>query len=117
MSDITKYDAACTAIAECHKLDEVKDWIDKADALIAYAKQANDTELERMSLGIKNRATIRLGELSAALESHQGINLPNVLGGGHSGEGKRKVLEKAKISKTKAHEEVKALYKNRILLK
>ena len=39
------YEAAKTALATCEQIDECKDWADKAMALAAYARQANDDEL------------------------------------------------------------------------
>jgi hypothetical protein len=36
------YDAMCVAIANCHEVDEVKDFRDKAIAFEAYARQAKD---------------------------------------------------------------------------
>jgi N6-adenosine-specific RNA methylase IME4 len=70
--ELIKYQTACTAIAECYQIDEVKDWADKAAALAVYAKQAKNEELIKQCLGIKNRAMIRLGELSRELERAQG---------------------------------------------
>jgi len=57
------YVAARTALAECQSVDECKDWADKAAALAAYAKQAEDIELEQMAARIRARAMRRAGEL------------------------------------------------------
>lgn len=63
--DVTlpRYDDMCRAIAECHRVDEVKDIRDKAEALRAYAKQANNREVEVQFAECKVRAEIRCGEL------------------------------------------------------
>ncbi len=57
------YDAMCTAIADCHRIDEVKDLRDKAMALELYAKQAKNFEAERKASEIRLRAERRTGEL------------------------------------------------------
>ena len=61
------YEKAKTAIAACERIDECKDWADKAKALASYAKQANDDELVRMATRIQLRAVRRCGELLKAL--------------------------------------------------
>ena len=58
-----KYEAAKTAIAECSRVDECKDWADKAAALASYARQAKDDSLRVMALRIQARAERRAGEL------------------------------------------------------
>lgn len=62
------YQSAKRALAECVRIDEVKDWSDKAIALACYAKQANDDQLLAMSNRIKARAVIRMGELFNEIE-------------------------------------------------
>jgi len=58
-----KYEAARAAIAECERIDECKNWSDKAAAMASYARQAKDDSLRVMSVRIQARAERRCGEL------------------------------------------------------
>lgn len=60
---LVRYDAMCTAIAECHQVDEVKDIRDKAMALEMYSRQARNTQAERRASEVRLRAERRSGEL------------------------------------------------------
>ncbi|MGB6487554.1 MAG: hypothetical protein WBE91_11775 [Steroidobacteraceae bacterium] len=60
---LVKYEAARQALAECSRVDECKEWSDKAAALAAYAKQAKDSTLHNLALRIQQRAQRRMGEL------------------------------------------------------
>jgi len=60
---LVRYDAMLNAIAECHRIDEVKDFRDKALALQMYARQARNLDAERKAAGVRIRAEIRAGEL------------------------------------------------------
>lgn len=57
------YEAAKIAIIECAKVDECKEWVDKAAAIATYAKQACDNSLKDAAIRIQLRAESRLGEL------------------------------------------------------
>ena len=60
--------AACRAIAEAKRIDEVKNIKDQAEALRAYALQAKNSTLEADAWEIRKRAEDKLGELSSALD-------------------------------------------------
>jgi hypothetical protein len=57
------YKAAKAALAVCARIDECKDWADKAEAMASYARQSGDIELRKMADRIQRRAIDRVGEL------------------------------------------------------
>jgi len=68
------YEKAKVSLADCVKIDECKDWADKAEALASYAKQANDTALRNMADRIQARAIQRCGVLLKQIEQANGAN-------------------------------------------
>lgn len=73
MSKLVKYDAALRAVAECKAVDEVKSWVDKAAAMQAYGKMAQDKTLEVDAAEIRIRAERRLGQMLAEQKATTGL--------------------------------------------
>lgn len=71
---LIKYEAACYAIAECVRVDEVKEWADKAAAMQAYGRMAQDQTLQAQAAEIRIRAERRLGELLAGQKTEGGLS-------------------------------------------
>lgn len=71
-TNISLYDNAKYWIAQYEAVDEVKEYRDKAAAIQAYAKQANDYELERKAAHARVRAERRAGELLKEQEKAKG---------------------------------------------
>lgn len=71
-TDVSIYDNAKYWIAQYEAVDEVKEYRDKAAAIQAYAKQANDYELERKAAHARVRAERRAGDLLKEQEKAKG---------------------------------------------
>lgn len=74
MTALIRYDAACAALADAKNIDEVKDIFNKTEALRAYARMANDTQLELDAAEIRVRAERRLGAMLAAQKEADGLS-------------------------------------------
>jgi len=98
---LVKYEAARKALAEAQKIDEVKKIRDKAAALQAYAKQAQDKELEWYASEIRLRAKYRLGQISKTLETEKPG--PKVTSQRREVTPKNKALKEAGLSTSEAH--------------
>ena len=81
MNDLAIYSRAKQAIAEYKTVDEVKDFRDKALAVEAYAKQANDMELEWDAARARVRAERKCGELLREMEKAKGNQNTGEFGG------------------------------------
>lgn len=66
------YEAARQALAECTRIDECRDWANKAEAMASYARQADDDTLYKFARRIQGRAVRRVGELLKHFQSPGG---------------------------------------------
>lgn len=71
---LTKYDAACRAIAAARTTDEAAEIRNRAVALKVYARQAKNIQLERDAIAVRLRAERRIGELMNAQRQTVGLN-------------------------------------------
>ena len=102
MSALSTYDAARVALQEARTIDDAKDILDKAEALRAYARQRDDVEMEIWVAEIRLRASVRMGEISAATETAQGERTDQLLPTGGK-KSKSAILAAAGISKSVAN--------------
>jgi len=82
---LARYDAMCSAIAACVKVDEVKEIRDRARAFEIYAKQALNTDAERQAGEARLRAERKAGELLKAMKQNGTRQKPGDNAGAHRG--------------------------------
>ncbi len=92
------YVKAQEALEKCYKIDECKEWADKAAALASYAKQAEDESLYKTAMNIKGQAVRRMGELLKEIEPKHGANQNIDTGKGNNVETRKSVAEAAGLS-------------------
>jgi hypothetical protein len=71
---LARYDAACRALVEAKSVDEVMAIRDLAEAMRAYARQAQNKELEVDAAEIRLRAERRLGDKIGEQKATVGLN-------------------------------------------
>lgn len=92
------YEEARQALAECSRVDECKDWSDKAKALASYARQSDDESLEKLAVRIRARAVRRAGELLKKFQA-QGARTDLQLSNGAGTKSQRSAAKAAGMSK------------------
>jgi hypothetical protein len=68
-TEISRYDRARNALAEAHKVDEVKEIIDQSAAVIEYARRAKDLEMIAWATEIQQDAARKAGTLLAEMRA------------------------------------------------
>lgn len=99
-NDLILYEEMRVSVERCAHVDEAKDIRDKAAALAAYARQRKDPDLDVWMSEIRDRARIRIGELTLELEKATHAGPGAVLPAG--GKYKQDAIAEAGISTTTA---------------
>ena len=102
-----KYEAAKLALKECNKIDECRDWEDKAEALASYAKQQDDKEMEKTARRIRARAVRRCGELLKEIESGKGKHWKSRRDGGGPSTSRAQAAADAGLSPRKVKDSIR----------
>jgi hypothetical protein len=103
-TELVRYNAMCTAIAEAHAIDEVKEIRNQAIAWEIYSRQARNIEAERKACEIRLRAERRAGQISKTLNKAPGARTDiEPLSHGERGSTKQEALEAAGVSVNQAH--------------
>ena len=90
------YEQARAALQKCARVDECKEWADKARAVATYAKMADDESLFRLATKIKARAIRRMGVLINEIKPARGGQRGNAAMGPRVPIGKtREIIAKA----------------------
>lgn len=71
-TEVMKYSEAMQAIAVATTVETVNEYRIKAEALVAYARQLQDKDLEQQMGEIKRAAEIRIGEITKELPTLEG---------------------------------------------
>src|SRR5262249_38709707 len=87
---LVPYDAACRALAEAVRVDDVKNILDVAAAMQEYARRAKNRDAEADAVELRLRATRRLDELRQAQKETVGL----ATGGEHGGRAGKDGLRK-----------------------
>ena len=96
----TRYREATAALRDCDRVDECRDWANRAEALAVYARQAGDGSLLAMACRIRLRATRRCGELLQEIEAAKpGRKLISVPPPAPNSEGRFKAGQTAGLSR------------------
>lgn len=69
------YEHARTALERCERVDECKEWKDRAAAIASYAKQKNDRSLFETATRIRARAERRYGELFEGIRKQSRLSV------------------------------------------
>ncbi|PPC87453.1 MAG: hypothetical protein CTY39_02650 [Hyphomicrobium sp.] len=105
----SSYQQAKKALGECVRLDECKTWLDKAAAIKAYARMANDADLEKEATRVRAWAKRRMGQIIEAVEPlHTGRpSTKNRACARPNSRTRKSVIEAAGIGETSAKEAVR----------
>jgi hypothetical protein len=74
------YEGARSALAQCERVDECREWANKAEAIASYARQSHDDTLYNTAMRIKSRAIRRCGELLKEIPAEPGNHVARLPG-------------------------------------